>query len=103
MKNKLFHAFSDKQLTDILNEEEVIALQKISKGHANEYEQKLGYKIIIEKLCRINAPSFHENQNIANFNEGVRWVGLLLSFAHVADTDKFKKNNPIKSNINNQK
>lgn len=101
-KNKYFHFFGNKDLADLLTKEEVIAIQKISKGTASEYDQKLGYQTIIQKICRVPCSAFHENSQIQSFNEGVRYAGQMLAIAHIANTDSFKEYNPITSNINNK-
>lgn len=101
-KNKYFHFFGDRKLTDLLKQDELIAIQKVSKGLANEYEQKLAYETIIQKICRVPCSAFHENSGIQSFNEGVRYVGQQLAIAHIANIDAFKEVNPIKSNINNK-
>jgi len=87
--------FGAVDLNDLLKKDEVIALQKVAKGRANEYEQQLAYLTIINKLCRSAAPSFNESHAITSFNEGVRHVGALLSIAAVSNIDTFKENNPI--------
>jgi len=91
--SKYFHFFGDTKIQNIFDKEEIIALQKMSKGKANEYEQKLGYKVIVEKLCRIAHSSFTGDNNLTNFNEGVRWVGVKLAQAIVVDTGTFNNNN----------
>ena len=101
-KNKYFHFFGDKKLSDLLTREEIIAIQKTSKGSASEYDQKLAYQTIIQKICRVPCSAFNENQAIQSFNEGVRYVGQMLAIAHVADIDTFKDFTPIASNINNK-
>lgn len=100
-KNKYFHFFGDKELNQLLTKDELIAIQKVSKGVAGEYEQKLAYQTIIQKICRVPCSAFHENSGIQSFNEGVRYVGQLLAVAYIANIDAFKEVNPIKSNINN--
>ena len=101
-KNKYFHFFGNKELVDLLTKEEIIAIQKISKGTASEYDQKLGYQTIIQKICRVPCSAFHENPQIQSFNEGARYIGQMLAIAHIANTDSFKEYNPIASNINNK-
>ena len=101
-KNKNFFSnnfFGAQALPELLKKDEVIALQKVSKGSANEYEQKLAYALIMNKICRVSAPSFNESQFITSFNEGMRYVGGLLAIAHVANIDAFKENNPINNKI----
>ena len=88
--NKYFHFYGDKKVEDIFNKSDIIAIQKLSKGVASESEQQLAYKSIVEKLCRVPHSSFSPDNNITNFNEGVRWVGIMFAQAMVADIDKFK-------------
>lgn len=102
-QSKYFYFFGDNQLQNILKKDEITAIQKFSKGLANEYEQKLAYKTIVEKICRIAHSSFNPDSGITNFNEGARWVGVMLAQAIVVNTDLFLQDTPIKpTNINNK-
>jgi len=89
--------FGSKGLNEIFFKDEIQAIQKLSRGTANEYEQKLAYKKIAEKLCRIADSSFNPDSNTMSFNEGVRFVGTMLAQAIDCDTDKF----PERKIINN--
>jgi len=89
--DKYFHFNGDNKIQNIFLKEEVIALQKLSNGEAGEYEQKLAYKSIVEKLCRLPHSSFTGDNNTTNFNEGARWVGIKLAQAMTADIDTFKE------------
>lgn len=91
IKKQIF--FGEKGLSELFHEDEIIAIQKVSKGSANEYEQKMAYKVIVEKLCRIAQPAFNPDSHITSFNEGVRFIGVMLAQAITAETDNFKKRN----------
>lgn len=99
-KNKYFHFFGEKELPSLLTHEELICLKKIRKGNANEYEQKKGYVTIINKLCRLPCAAFHEVPSIQSFNEGVRYVGQMLSLVELQVDSSYKDFSPIKGNIN---
>ena len=90
--------YGHKELKEIFFKDEIIAIQKVSKGKANEYEQKLAYQKLAEKLCRIANSSFNPDSNIMSFNEGVRFVGTMLAQAIVCDTDDFPERNILNKN-----
>jgi hypothetical protein len=90
--------FGGKALNEIFYRDEIVAIQKLSHGKANEYEQKFAYKKIAEKLCRVADNSFNPDSNTMSFNEGVRFVGTMLAQAIDCDIDKF----PERKIINNK-
>lgn len=90
--------FGTKALNEIFFKDEIIAIQKLSKGTATEYEQKMAYRKIAEKLCRVADNSFNPDSNTMSFNEGVRFVGTMLAQAIDCDIDKF----PTRNIINNK-
>ena len=102
-KNKYFQFFGERDLPSLLTKEELICLKKIRKGTANEFEQKLGYSTIINKLCRLPCAAFHEVSAIQSFNEGVRYVGQMLSLVELQDQDSYKDTSFIEGNINQTK
>lgn len=91
IKSPYFHFFGDKDLEQILNYEEIWAVQKFAKGLANEAEQKFAFQTIVYKICRMTAPAFNNDALMQAFNEGMRFAGLLLAKARECDTESFKK------------
>jgi len=102
-KNKYFHFFGDKTLPNLLTQEELVCLKRVRKGIASEYEQKKGYSTIINKLCRLPCAAFHEVSTVQSFNEGVRYVGQMLSLVELENQDLYKDTSLVKGNINKTK
>lgn len=87
--------YGEKTLQEIFSKDEITCILKVSKGTANEYEQKMAYKYIVEKLCRIAQNAFNSDPQITSFNEGVRFVGTMLAQAVTIDVDDFRQKSII--------
>lgn len=64
-----------------IDEHEARALKSLQTGTANEGQQKLALKVIVEKLCRTYDLSFRPGEDGAratDFAEGKRFVGLRI-------------------------
>lgn len=90
MKTNYFSFFGERKINNILHKEDLIIIQKVAKGTASEDEQKLVIKIIVEKICRLPHSSFNPDSQISSFNEGARWVGVMLAQCLISDIDDFK-------------
>ncbi len=93
-KNKYFHFFGESKPELIITKEEAIAIRNIAIGNAKDFEQKKGLKVIVEKLCKVPHSSFAVDPNVTNFNEGARWVGIMLAQIISADLDIFVDTKP---------
>lgn len=81
--NQLFAEAARPQL--YLTDSERAALRTLRDGCANEHQQKLAWKTIIEIVANVRGSSFFpggiDGQRATDFNEGRRWVGRSLEEA----------------------
>lgn len=61
---------------------EIVSLQCLAQGTADEFQQRLAWKFIVEVLCRTDEQTFFpEGQGgdrVSAFAEGLRWVGRMM-------------------------
>lgn len=88
-KNKYFHFFGESKPNLILTKDEAVAIRSIALGNATQHQQIKAFKLIVEKICKVPHSSFATDPNITNFNEGARWVGIMLAQTISADLDIF--------------
>lgn len=88
-KNKYFHFFGESKPELIISKDEAVAIRSLALGNAQDWQQKKAFKVIIEKICKLPHSSFAGDPNITNFNEGARWVGIMLAQIITTDLDKF--------------
>lgn len=58
---------------------EIVALQAFEQGIADEYQQRIAFKFVVNVLSNADAMTFHpggaDAERASCFAEGVRWVG----------------------------
>lgn len=102
-KKPYFQFFGGESRPELMiYKDEAAAIKSLATGTAQEWQQKRAVKVIVEKICRLPHSSFAIDPNITNFNEGARWVGVMLAQILITDLDKFVDPTP-KSPINNKK
>ena len=76
----------------LLDKADIMALKHLSAGNANDIQQKRALNAMFNKICRVGKSSFSSDTCEMAFNEGVRYVGIQINSAILADVDKLKLN-----------
>ena len=62
------------------NVHKAVAIQAVCDGRADEDQQRLAMKVIIEEICRYGDMSFSpDSPRETDFAEGKRWIGAQLA------------------------
>lgn len=76
---------ADKAKGLVLTKAEVIAIKSLEAGVANDHQQKLALKAIVDKVCGVRDMSFRpggeDGRRATDFAEGKRFVGEQLTRA----------------------
>lgn len=65
----------------VLTHSEIVAIQQLEQGAADQYQQRVAWACIREKLCGAEIMSFwpgEDGRRATDFHEGKRWVALQL-------------------------
>jgi hypothetical protein len=65
-----------------LTPSELASVKAVADGLANPDQQRLAFRVIVDKLCNVRGLSFaaggEEGRRATDFAEGKRWVGATL-------------------------
>ncbi len=71
---------------------DVISLQSVAAGVADEHQQRRAMEFIIYKLCDFDGVSFRDTDRETSFAEGKRFVAQAINAVLTYDSRKIEEN-----------